>query len=160
MRVIVSGISGSGRSDAVADLKDYLRKNYPKKKLVVMTTNRLMWSTARELRIDVKREKMLDLSPPTLQSLQSAVFERIIREVEEYEKTVTGDFDPYTCQLNEIGRHLIKLRIWRGLSQTELANKLGIKPTQVSRDERFEYSPEETADTFAGPPVVGDPVEP
>jgi hypothetical protein len=62
------------------------------------------------------------------------------QEVEEYEKTVTGDFDPYTCQLNEIGRHLIKLRIWRGLSQTELANKLGIKPTQVSRDERFEYS--------------------
>ncbi|MHA2224300.1 MAG: AAA family ATPase [Candidatus Hodarchaeales archaeon] len=86
MRVIVSGISGSGRSDVVADLKDYLQKNYPKKKLVVMTTNRLMWSTARELGMDVKREKMLDLSPPTLQSLQSAVFERIIREVKEYEE--------------------------------------------------------------------------
>ena len=66
MRVIVSGISGSGRSDAVADLEDYLQKNYPKKKIVIMNTNRMMWKTAQELRMDVKREKMLDLSfqPP------------------------------------------------------------------------------------------------
>lgn len=86
MRVIVSGISGSGRSDAVADLKNYLQENYPKKKLVVMNTNRMMWKTAQELRMDVKREKMLDLSPPTLHALRSTVFERIIREVEEHEK--------------------------------------------------------------------------
>ncbi|MFX1285249.1 MAG: AAA family ATPase [Promethearchaeota archaeon] len=86
MRVIVSGISGSGRSDAVEDLKNYLQKNYPKKKLVVMNTNRMMWKTAQELRMDVKREKMLDLSPPTFQALRSTVFERIIREVEEYEE--------------------------------------------------------------------------
>jgi adenylate kinase len=86
MRVIVSGISGSGRSDAVDDLKDYLQKNYPEKKLVVMTTNRMMWKTARELGMDVKREKMLDLSPPTLQALRSTVFERILHDVEEHEK--------------------------------------------------------------------------
>lgn len=91
MRVIVSGISGSGRSDAVANLKDYLQKNHPKKKLVVMNTNRMMWETARELRMDVKREKMLDLSPPTLQALRSTVFERIIREVEEHEKEHNKD---------------------------------------------------------------------
>ena len=86
MRVIVSGISGSGRSDAVDDLKNYLKEKYPKKKLVVMNTNRMMWKTAQELRMDVKREKMLDLSPPTLQALRSTVFERIMREVEEHEK--------------------------------------------------------------------------
>ncbi|MFX0049855.1 MAG: AAA family ATPase [Candidatus Hermodarchaeota archaeon] len=86
MRVIVSGISGSGRSDAVNDLKVYLQKNFPKKKLVVMSTNRMMWKKAKELRMDVKREKMLDLSPPTLQALRSTVFERILREVEEHEK--------------------------------------------------------------------------
>ncbi len=86
MRVIVSGISGSGRSDAVADLEDYLQKNYPKKKIVIMNTNRMMWKTAQELRMDVKREKMLDLSPPTLQALRSTVFERILREVEELEE--------------------------------------------------------------------------
>ena len=86
MRVIVSGISGSGRSDAVAELEQYLKQNYPQKKLVVMNTNRMMWGTAQELGMDVKREKMLDLSPPTLQALRSTVFERILREVEEHEE--------------------------------------------------------------------------
>jgi len=45
-----------------------------------------MWKTARELGMDVKREKMLDLSPPTLQALRSTVFERILHDVEEHEK--------------------------------------------------------------------------
>jgi len=86
MRVIVSGISGSGRSDAITDLENYLKKNYPKKTIVIMNTNRMMWKTAQELRMDVKREKMLDLSLPTLQALRSTVFERILRMVEELEE--------------------------------------------------------------------------
>jgi adenylate kinase len=86
MRVIISGISGSGRSDAIRDLEGYMKKNYPGKKLVVMNTNRMMWETAKELGMDVKREKMLDLSPPTLRALRSTVFERILREVEEHEE--------------------------------------------------------------------------
>ena len=84
--MIASGISGSGRSDAVADLKEYIAKNYPEKKIIIMTTNRMMWETAKELGMDVKREKMLDLSPTTLQALRSTVFERILREVEEHEE--------------------------------------------------------------------------
>ncbi len=83
----MSGISGSGRSDAVKDLEKYIEKNYPKKKLVVMNTNRMMFAAAKEMGMDVKREKMLDLSPPTLQALRSTVFEGIIREVEELEKS-------------------------------------------------------------------------
>lgn len=86
MRVIVSGISGSGRSDALEDLKRYIEKNYAKKKLFILNTNDMMRDIARELRMDVKREKMLDLSPNTLQSLRSSVFERILREVENYEE--------------------------------------------------------------------------
>jgi adenylate kinase len=87
MRVIISGISGSGRSDAIRDMEKYVKKRYPKKKIIIMNTNRMMWDTAKELRMDVKREKMLDLSPPTLQALRSTVFERILREVEEHEKS-------------------------------------------------------------------------
>ncbi|MHA1940965.1 MAG: hypothetical protein ACW97P_04480 [Candidatus Hodarchaeales archaeon] len=87
MRVIVSGISGSGRSDAIRDMEKYVKKKFPKKKIIIMNTNRMMWATAKELRMDVKREKMLDLSPPTLQALRSTVFERILREVEEHEKS-------------------------------------------------------------------------
>ncbi|MHA1971622.1 MAG: AAA family ATPase [Candidatus Hodarchaeales archaeon] len=86
MRVIVSGISGSGRSDVVKELEDYIKKHHPEKKIVIMNTNRMMLEAAKELRMDVKREKMLDLSPSTLQALRSTVFERILREVEEYEK--------------------------------------------------------------------------
>ena len=77
MRVIISGISGSGRSDAIRDMEKHVKKHYPKKKIIIMNTNRMMWETAKELRMDVKREKMLDLSPPTLQALRSTVFERI-----------------------------------------------------------------------------------
>jgi predicted XRE-type DNA-binding protein len=62
------------------------------------------------------------------------------REVEEYEQVMRGEFDPYTCKLGEIGKHLIKLRLWRGLTQSELANRMGVSNSQVSRDERFEYS--------------------
>jgi ribosome-binding protein aMBF1 (putative translation factor) len=61
------------------------------------------------------------------------------RDVQEYEDIVKGKFDPYTCTLQEIGTHLIKLRIWRGISQTELAKRLGVSHAQISRDERFEY---------------------
>ncbi|MHA1214555.1 MAG: AAA family ATPase [Candidatus Hodarchaeales archaeon] len=86
MRVIVSGISGSGRSEVVKELEGYLKKHHPEKKIVIMNTNRMMLEAAKELRMDVKREKMLDLSPSTLQALRSTVFERILREVEEYEK--------------------------------------------------------------------------
>ncbi len=85
MRIIISGISGSGRSAAVTDLQKFTEKNFPQKKIVIMNTNRKMWKVARELGMDVKREKMLDLAPPTLHALRSTVFERILKEVEEYE---------------------------------------------------------------------------
>ena len=86
MRVIISGISGSGRSDTIREMEKYVKKHHFKKKIIMMNTNRMMWDTAKELRMDVKREKMLDLSPPTLQALRSTVFERILREVEEHER--------------------------------------------------------------------------
>ena len=38
-----------------------------------------------------------------------------------------------------MGRLLVALRISKGLKQKELAEKLGVKETQISRDERNEY---------------------
>jgi len=38
-----------------------------------------------------------------------------------------------------LGRLLIGARIYRGLSQRELASRLGVHESQVSRDERNEY---------------------
>jgi DNA-binding transcriptional regulator YiaG len=60
-------------------------------------------------------------------------------ELEEYERVLNGDFDPYTCSLDEIGKRLIQLRIWKGLSQSDLARRLNVSHAQVSKDERFQY---------------------
>jgi len=64
--------------------------------------------------------------------------ERMQREVAEYEKHKSGQFD-MSCNLDNIGRQLIAFRIYKGLSQAELAKRLGVSPPQVSRDERNEY---------------------
>lgn len=59
-------------------------------------------------------------------------------EVEEYEKLKRGQFDILE-NFNGIGRMLVALRIFKGLKQKELAEKLDVTEAQVSRDERNEY---------------------
>ena len=59
-------------------------------------------------------------------------------EVAEYEKLKRGQFDTFV-NLNGIGRTLISLRIYKGISQKQLAVKLNVLEPQVSRDERNEY---------------------
>lgn len=59
-------------------------------------------------------------------------------EVEEYEKLKRGQFDLLE-NLNGIGHLLVALRIFKGMKQRELAEKMGVKESQVSRDERNEY---------------------
>ncbi|WP_175482540.1 helix-turn-helix domain-containing protein [Thermoflavimicrobium dichotomicum] len=61
------------------------------------------------------------------------------RDVREYEDVVSGNFDKEKVTIDELGSHLIKLRIWKGLSQTELAERLGVSPAQVCKDEKNEY---------------------
>jgi DNA-binding Xre family transcriptional regulator len=59
-------------------------------------------------------------------------------EIEEYEKLKRGDFGDLT-NLYGIGRTLVALRIFKGMKQSELAAKLQVKESQVSRDESNEY---------------------
>ncbi|MDQ7839144.1 MAG: helix-turn-helix domain-containing protein [Thermodesulfobacteriota bacterium] len=59
-------------------------------------------------------------------------------EVEWYERVKSGDFQPIEY-LNEVGHLLVGLRIYLGLSQKELAGRLGVSEAQVSRDEKNEY---------------------
>ena len=59
-------------------------------------------------------------------------------EVEEYERIMRGQFDVIE-NLSGIGHQLVAMRIFRGMKQKELAEKIGIKESQVSRDERNEY---------------------
>lgn len=59
-------------------------------------------------------------------------------EVDSYERLKRGEF----CEMRNLrglGHLLISLRIARGMSQRDLAAKLGVNESQVSRDERNEY---------------------
>jgi DNA-binding Xre family transcriptional regulator len=60
-------------------------------------------------------------------------------EVEGYEKLKRGEFEEL-LNFQGMGRMLIALRIHRGMSQRELAERLGVHESQVSRDERNEYN--------------------
>lgn len=63
---------------------------------------------------------------------------QLVEEVESYERLRRGDLGEVT-NLHGLGRILVALRIARGLTQRELAAKLGVHESQVSRDERNEY---------------------
>lgn len=59
-------------------------------------------------------------------------------EVESYERLKRGEFDELE-NLRGLGHLLISLRIAQGMSQRELARRLSVHESQVSRDERNEY---------------------
>jgi len=59
-------------------------------------------------------------------------------EVESYERLKRGEFDELV-NFRGFGHLLIALRIAQGISQRDLAKRLGVHESQVSRDERNEY---------------------
>ena len=63
---------------------------------------------------------------------------QLVEEVESYERLKRGDLGE-VVNLHGLGRILVALRIARGISQRDLAVKLAVHESQVSRDERNEY---------------------
>jgi len=59
-------------------------------------------------------------------------------EVESYERLKRGEFEELD-NLRGLGHLIISLRIAKGISQRDLAKRLDIHESQVSRDERNEY---------------------
>ncbi len=55
-----------------------------------------------------------------------------------YDCARRGDIIPLS-DLTSIGRSLVALRIARGLTQRQLAERLGVNEAQVSKDERNDY---------------------
>ncbi len=64
--------------------------------------------------------------------------EQLAEEVASYERLRRGDIAEIT-NLHGLGHALVGLRIARGLTQRQLAERLGVHESQVSRDERNEY---------------------
>lgn len=63
---------------------------------------------------------------------------QLVEEVESYERLRRGEFEEIV-NFQGAGRLLVALRIAQGLSQRELARRLNVHESQVSRDERNEY---------------------
>ncbi|MFI5380351.1 MAG: helix-turn-helix domain-containing protein [Tepidisphaerales bacterium] len=90
-------------------------------------------------------EAMLRKKGLTAKQVQEALqptrfFQDQIRsEVVTYERLKRQEFDELH-NLQGLGELLIALRIASGLSQCELAERMGVHESQVSRDERNEYS--------------------
>lgn len=63
---------------------------------------------------------------------------QLVEEVDEYERLRRGEFTDLV-NFYGIGRLLVSMRIFRGMTQRELSLRLGVHESQVSRDERNEY---------------------
>lgn len=63
---------------------------------------------------------------------------QFVEEVQWYERVRAGDLAPIH-NLNHIGQMLIGLRIARGMTQKQLAQRLNVSESIVSRDERNDY---------------------
>ena len=96
-----------------------------------------------KLRLDQQREQLTQMGL-TAEEIQRAMeplvsfHYQLIEEVEYYERLKRGDLGE-ALNLEGIGRMLVAARIARGLTQRQLAQKLEVHESQVSRDERNEY---------------------
>jgi ribosome-binding protein aMBF1 (putative translation factor) len=70
--------------------------------------------------------------------LMRSFHEQLKEEMESYERLKRGEFDELR-NFEGLGRLLTALRIAKGVSQRDLAERLGIHESQVSHDERNEY---------------------
>jgi ribosome-binding protein aMBF1 (putative translation factor) len=67
--------------------------------------------------------------------------EELLEQVEEYENLKSRKIDRLECKsLEELPEALIKARIFRGLTQGQLAELLNVKEQQVQRDEANGYA--------------------
>lgn len=94
-------------------------------------------------RLKEQRTKLneLDLSKEEIKRVldpMRSFHEQLKEEVASYERLQRGEFEELQ-NFEGLGRLLIALRISQGLSQRELADRLGVHESQVSRDERNEY---------------------
>lgn len=88
-----------------------------------------------------RRFKEMDLNEEQIEKAVEPLItfhKQLEEEVIYYEKIKRGEFDPI-INFSTIGKSLIAFRIFIGMSQQELADKLGVSESQVSRDEKNEY---------------------
>jgi DNA-binding Xre family transcriptional regulator len=96
---------------------------------------------AERMKAQEQELKGMDLSKEEIRRGMAPVrsfHEQLKAEVETYARLKRGRFSDLH-NFDGVSELLIGLRIARGLSQRDLADRLGVHETQVSRDERNEY---------------------
>ena len=83
--------------------------------------------------MDLNREEIKRAMDPV-----RSFHKRLKEEVESYERLKRGEFDELR-NLGGLGQLLVALRVAQCLSQRQLAERLAVHESQVSRDERNEY---------------------
>lgn len=101
-------------------------------------------------RIDAERERLAahvadwraqgfsDEEVAKLREPLDSFHRQFVEEVESYERLMRGQFGEFE-NLHGLGQVLIGLRIARRMTQRQLAERLGVNESAVSRDERNEY---------------------
>jgi len=76
----------------------------------------------------------------TLRASYQSMIRQLEEEVSEYDQLKSGEFVPPTFdRLDQISPYIVKLRIAQGVSQTELARRLGVSKQVISRSEENDY---------------------
>jgi len=88
--------------------------------------------------------KAADEKPAKRSAALRGSYEGMIRQLEEelreYDQLKSGSLKlPKINRIDEIAPFIVKLRIAKGLSQTDLANRLGISKQVISRYEESDY---------------------
>ncbi|MEI8390839.1 MAG: helix-turn-helix transcriptional regulator [bacterium] len=87
------------------------------------------------MKVDIPEEVKLAQA----NSFKSLIFQ-LEQQLEEYENLKKGNFKlPDEVTFSDLLGYLIKIRISKGISQSELARKLGVSKQQISRYEEHEY---------------------
>lgn len=94
--------------------------------------------------VDVLNEKTEGMHPLLLKARKDAIRSQLADledDLREYEALKAGAFDfDQLKSVSELPKHLIRARIARGMSQRNLAERLGLKEQQIQRYEASEYS--------------------
>ena len=96
---------------------------------------------AERLKEQKSKLQSMDLSKEEIKRVLDPVrsfHEQLKEEVASYERLKRGDFDELH-NFEGLGRLLVALRIAKGITQRDLADRSGVHESQVSRDERNEY---------------------
>jgi HTH-type transcriptional regulator/antitoxin HigA len=65
---------------------------------------------------------------------------QLVDELHEYDRLKSGELVlPYMDRLDQIAPYISKIRIAKGVSQTELARRLGVSKQVISRYEENDY---------------------